>query len=1542
MDDISRRVSALSSTDFRRLQEGLRKSRKLAKKTNDQILARESEPLSPATSYAQERLWFLDQLIADSSVYNVHNVARIKNRLNTRALEQTLNEIVRRHESLRTTFATVDGQPFQVISPTASLELPIVDLRDLPQEGRYDEALRAAAVEAKRPFDLSSGPLFRATLIRLADDDHILLLVMHHIVSDGWSVGVFTREMSTLYQAFSTGKPSPLPELPIQYADFAVWQREWLQGEVLDTQLSYWKQQLEGAPPVLELPTDYPRPAIETFRGGKISTEIPKSLTEALKAMSRREGATLFMTLMAGFQTLLYRYTGQEDVVVGSPIANRNRTEIEGLIGFFVNELVLRADLSGNPSFRELLSRVREAALGAYAHQDLPFEKLVKELQPQRDISRNPLFQVALVNQNAPSERLDLPGLKVTPVEVDTDTAKFDLSLHLWEEADGLKGRWEYGADLFDAATIVRMAGHYNNLLEAVVRDPDQRLSELPILSAQESHQMLVEWNDTEVEYPTDRCIHELFEDQVQRTPDAISVVFEDQQLTYRELNRRANQLAHHLRALGVGPDKPVGICIERSLEMVVGILGTLKAGGAYVPLDPEYPKDRLTFMLDDSRTPVLLTLSTLLDSLPQRENLTVLLDSDKDAIAREDEQNTITGVGSDNLAYVIYTSGSTGVPKGVAVSHSNVVRLFAAAREHFDFAPGETWSLFHSYSFDFSVWELWGSLLHGGRLVVVPVLTAKSPEEFHRLISRERISILNQTPSAYRQLGSLEDRNDREEKWTLSFVILGGEELDLSRFVQLSHSGAQWHTRYVNMYGITETTVHVTYCDVTDIRVSGVRGSVIGTALRDLRTYILDPELNPAPIGVAGELYIAGAGLARGYLNRPDITAERFVPNPFSDVPGTRLYKTGDLARFLRDGNIDFLGRIDRQVKIRGYRIELGEVEAVLEQHPDVQQAVAMVREDIPDEKRLVAYVIPRPQDQGKELSRTAQTEHVAQWRMVFDAIYEQNPQDPEFNISGWNSVLSGLPIPDEDMREWVDQTVERILSLGPRRVLEIACGTGLILFKVAPHCTRYWGTDFSQIALDALKQHLDKSRQDLPQVSLFKKPADDFSGIEKASFDTVILNSVVQYFPDVDYLLRVLRSAVDVVKPGGSIFVGDVRSLPLLEALHTSIQIQQAPDSLPIEQMRQRVQESVNREEELIIDPAFFKALRQTIPKISHVRIQPKRGRSHNELTKFRYDVILHVGVESSPPAGHPWLDWQQEAMTLGTLRQFLASEKPEALGVTSVPNARLSTEVKTSSLLSMDKQYVAVGEIRSALTDTSRNGIDPEDLWRVGRESYAVDISWANSGEDGSYDAVFKQSTNPSGALVTIPSFPEKPIHFDSWSEFSNDPLQARAVRTLVPSLRVFTDSKLPSYMVPQSFVVLRALPRTPNDKVDYQALPSPGHTRPDLERSYVAPRTQLERMVSNIWAEILGIEMVGVHDNFFALGGHSLLATQVISRLRRVLEVEIPLRAIFESPDLKGFVRRIDVPTIQPTGPESFDIHPIPRGRKTLDDLISDLK
>ncbi|MBV9109352.1 MAG: amino acid adenylation domain-containing protein, partial [Gemmatimonadetes bacterium] len=891
-------------------------------------------------SFAQERLWFIDRLEPGGTTYNVPTAWRLGGALDEAALERSLGEIVRRHEALRTTFAEVDGSPVQVIAPFGGFGLPVEDLSGLGQADREAAVRRRVGEEAARPFDLVAGPLFRAALLRLGEEDHVLLLSMHHIVSDGWSMGVLYRELSALYEAYRDGRESPLRELPVQYADYAVWQREQLEGEVLDRQLSYWRERLAGAPELLELPTDHPRPAVQTHRGASVPVELSLELLERLQRLGRSEGATLYMTLLGAFQVLLSKYSGSEDVVVGSPIAGRTRGEVENLIGFFVNTLVLRTDLSGDPSFREVLRRAREVTLGAFEHQELPFEKLVAELQPERSLSHSPLFQVMFTLQNAENRGGALPGVQVSGVDADFASTKFDLSLTLAATTRGLRVALSYSTALFERATIVRMLGHLERVLEQVADDADLRCSELELLAGAERAQVLEEWNRTAADYPRGRCIHQLVEAQAARTPDAVALAQSGEALSYREMDERANRVAHRLIELGVRPEERVGLPLA-GIHAITGLLGIMKAGAAYVPIDPSAPDERIGFILGEAGARVVVADSAAISRPWAAERAVVAMDrpgelSGHPATAPEPR------VGDGHLAYVLYTSGSTGRPKGVLVEHRSVCNLAIALAALHEVGVGDRMLLVAPLHFDGSVAEMFATLVSGAALHVPEGAEMYPGNEQVQLLARERITHTKITPSAL-------DALPFAALPALKVIAAGGEAVTAELV-------ARWAPgrRFLQTYGPTEATVRTAchWCEPDGQR------PPLGPPIANVRMYMLDRALRPLPAGVPGELVVGGVGVTRGYLGRPALTAEKFIPDPFSSEPGARLYRTGDRARWRADGALEFLGRLDEQVKIRGFRIEPGEIAAVLRQHEGVHECAVVAREDA-GEARLVAYVV-------------------------------------------------------------------------------------------------------------------------------------------------------------------------------------------------------------------------------------------------------------------------------------------------------------------------------------------------------------------------------------------------------------------------------------------------------------------------------------------------------------------------------------------------------------------------------------------------------
>ncbi|MDM8560647.1 non-ribosomal peptide synthase/polyketide synthase [Candidatus Parabeggiatoa sp. HSG14] len=1494
-----------------------------------QAVAREGElPLS----FAQERLWFLNQLEPNNPFYNMPIALRLRGSLSVETLKQSLQEIVQRHESLRTTFGAVEGHAVQIISPTLDLPFSVVDCQSFSITEQAEKVQRLITQDAGQPFDLAKGPLIRASLLRVGVAEYVFLLNLHHIISDGWSMGVLIQELTTLYTAFSTGAPSPFSPLPIQYSDFATWQREWFQGTVLEKQLSYWKQQLTGASPLLKLPKDRPRPAVQTFQGGSERIEINKEVAQSLKTLSRENGATLFMTLLAAFAILLYRYSDQDDIVIGSPIANRNRGEMESLIGFFVNTLALRIDLSSTPTFVELLKQVQKTALDAYTYQDLPFEKLVDELQIERDLSQNPLFQVMFALQNAPMEDVGLPGLTSTPIVKQRIASLFDLVFDMWEVDSGLVGVLEYNTDLFDATTIVRMLAHFQTLLAGIAINPKQPISELPLLTEVEKSQLLSKWNGTRKNYPVHKSIHSLFETQVEITPNQVAAVHADQHISYIALNKRANQIAHWLRRIGIKPNDFVGILEERGIDFLAAMLGILKAGSAFLPIDPSYPDDRVQYMVTDSQIHTLITRGVLFDKIATEiEGEDYLHDllcfddskprfSGKTTFIREIEKEPT--VNTDNLneptdiAYMLYTSGSTGLPKGTMVRHNGAVNHIYAEFDELAFHQNTAFLQSAPSSSDISVWQFLAPILIGGHTVIVDFETICDPVKLFKVIKKQQVTLIELVPVVMQGVLEHIAQLPKEEQTlpALEWAMVTGEAVSPALVNQWLQTYP--NIKLVNAYGPTEAADDICQA-VLDKPLSAKQLNVpIGKPIANLSLYVLDRHLKLQPIGVYGEICVSGIGVGAGYWRNEERTRANFVNNPYADeLHGETIYRTGDLGRWLPDGSLEFIGRLDHQVKIRGFRIELGEIEGVLSQYPAVRETIVIDREDEeqPGDKRLVAYLIANMQGEGLQAQiKELHTEQVSLWQDLHEDSYGDAPShdDPTFNIIGWDSTYTGQQLPDEVMHERVDTTIDRILSLQPENVLEIGCGTGLLMYRIVPHCKNFVGTDLSSVALKRLEDSKSSVKiNGLKDVTLLQKMADDFEGFETDTFDTLVMNSVVQYFPSIDYLLQVLKGSFTVVKTGGSIFIGDVRSLPLIKAYHASVQFSKAEDSVTQLELEQHIRKQMVQEQELAIAPAFFIALKTHFPQISHVEIQPEHGVFHNEMTRFRYDVILHLkeGENRKEERELAWLDWSEKPLSLSDIRQRLVEKQPPYLALRHVANARLSTENKVLDWLVNAASTETVAQLRDSLSTFESKDVDPEKLWQLTQElPYDIHINCSVDRTDGSYDVIFRHhASRENYSLVFEPIIHSlsKPLPITpDWNEYTNNPLQEKFTRKLLPQLRGFLKEKLPQHMIPTDFVFLETFPLMPNGKVDREALPAPDTSRNILTEGYIAPSNPIEEGLATIWAEVLGLEKIGIHDNFFELGGHSLKATQVISRIHKDLGIEIAVRDMFNLPTI----------------------------------------
>jgi len=1430
-------------------------------------------PLAPM----QQGMLFHTVYERESGIYFEQSVFTLEGELDVASFERAWQFLVDRHPILRSSFIWDLEKPLQVVHREVAIKIHKQDWRDQSPDRHGPQLQQYLTEDRRRGFDLSTAPLIRLALFRNADTTYKFVFSRHHIVLDRWSRSIVLKEVFESYESLCAGREPKLDQLR-PYGDYI----SWVTDQPLEDAESYWRAALAGFTVPTPMAIDQ-KPVNTASQGREFADEriqLSEQSTARLSEFARAHKLTLSTLMQGAWALLLSTYAREQDVLFGVTVSGRSATisGIESMVGLFINTLPLRVKLSRDSKVLSWLESLQEQQ---FTLQQYEYCSLL-DIQSWGEVPRGtPLFETILVFENLPvniGSKTANGNLKVQSDRSYGSATGYPLTL-LAMPGHRFALQLVYDCARFDSETVSRMLTHLETVLEELVLDPERELSEISVLRSEEKQRLLSDWNQTGTDYDKDVCVHQLIERQATLRPTAIAATFGDRKLTYAELNARANQLARHLRALGVGPESLVGICVERSLEMLVGVLGILKAGGAYVPLDPTFPAERLAFMIDDSDLTVLLTQESLLAELPATRAKLVVLDVEADLINQNSEENFANIVTADNLAYVIYTSGSTGKSKGVEVGHRALTNFLFSVQQEPGLSSDDVLLAVTTLSFDIAGLELYLPLISGARVAIVESEVAADGIQLKEKISAA--TVMQATPATWQMLINAGWLGQPGLK-----VLCGGEALSRELANELLTRGVTlW-----NMYGPTETTIWSTTC-----RLEKDSPITVGRPIANTQVYLLDEHHQPVPIGVAGELHVGGDGLARGYLNRPQLTAEKFIPNPFSEEPDARLYRTGDLARYLANGEIEYLGRIDHQVKIRGFRIELGEIESVLRQHEAVRESVVLACEDVEGDRRLVAYVIPERRQRDVAVNDASQTEQVSSWQNVWDSTYTETaaPVDPAFNITGWNSSYTGEPIPSAQMREWVDQTVERILSLRPQRVLEIGCGTGLLLSRLAPHCVHYHGSDLSKTALDKLRQQLSGPQQN---VTLTQQTADDFTGINAQSFDTVILNSVVQYFPSVDYFVRVLEGACKCLKPGGSIFIGDLRSLPLLRVLHTSVELYTAPESLPVSELQRRVQKRIAQEKELVIDPALFTFLRSQLPQISYVNVQLKRGGYHNELSKFRYDVTLRVGGEPVRRVDQPWLDWQNEALHLENIRQILTTTTPEILAIKGVPDARLESDFKALILFEAESNLQTSGELRAALTNNTQ-GIEPEEFWALGKDlPYEVELTWAGPAGEGSFDVVLRKRSTP---YVEIVSQPDRSID-GPIQKYANDPLFAKEVQTLQAELKQLLARQLPEYMRPSDFMFLDAFPLTPNGKVNRSALPAPGQSRPELEQPYVAPRNAIEKQLASIWSEVLKKERVGIKDNFFEIGGHSLLATQVVSRIRQQFKLELPLRSLFESP------------------------------------------
>ena len=1464
-----------------------------------------SENLEIPLSYTQQRLWFLYQLDPLSSAYNVPMAFHLKGPIKYKILQESIRIIVQRHEILRTRISYSGGIPRQTFDEDFQIPISIILLESICESTSNFNISAFINNEVQTPFDLSSPPLLRIKLIQIASEEHILIITMPHIVSDGWSMGIFLQELEVIYNSLLFNKQPELSELSIQYSDFSQWQQSQFQAAEFEKQKNYWNNKLSGELPILNFPIDHSRPNIQTFCGAHKSFTLPNRLSTELRQLSRKEDCSLFMTLLTGFVLLLKIYTNQDDFIIGTLISSRNVSVLENLIGPFVNTLALRIDINDNLSFKELLENIRKVAMEAYTNQDVPIDQIINHIGLQRDPSRNPLYQTMFIMENPQTSTPNLFGINFTPLDIEGAGSTLDITLSITDTNNNLQGDFEYNTDLFDAETINRMLVHYQTILEGMVANPDQRVEEVPILSEAELQLQLIDWNNSKQEFPQDKCYHELFEAQVKQTPDAIAVSFDDSALSYQELNFRSNQLAHHLQSLGAGPDVVISLLAERGIDLLTAILATFKAGSAYCPLEPLHPQARILQILQQSKSHLVLaskkfetTLSQVVENIPINERPSICYIEDLLQIPQS-EDNLSIDVTPRHLAYVIYTSGSTGSPKGAMVEHRGMVNHIYAKIDALQLTQADIIAQTASQCFDISVWQFLSMLVIGGQVRIISDSVTRDPRELLFQIDQGKISILEIVPSLLSAiLDILESTSSNQTLTALRWLILTGEALqpELSR---------RWLNQYpqiplLNAYGPTECSDDVSHYKIYQAPSEDKIRTLIGRPISNTQLYILDKTLSPVPIGVYGQLYVGGVGVGRGYLGDPVRTSEVFIPDPFSREAGSRLYKTGDLAKYLPDGNLDFLGRIDHQVKIRGFRIELGEIEAVLQKHPGVHECLITTQEDESKNKHLVAYIVPNSKNVN---SNENNNEQIAAWRETFNSNYNENATSDDFrlNTSTWNNSYDNQPFSDDEMEEWASSIANQIIDLNPKRVLEIGCGTGLILFRVAQVSEEYWGTDISEKALNYIQSKL--SDQEKQKIHLSQRDANNFHDLDADSFDCVILASVTQYFPSNEYLLQVLENAIRIVKPGGFLFLADIRNLNWLNLYHTSVQLFQSIDSISNKQLNNLIMNRIYKEKELLIDPCFFQKLRQHFSKISNVQVNLKKGEFKNELTKYRYDVILHIRKEN--PFTTDLLNWENEDLSEEKIRQLLSSTNKKSIGISNIPNAHLYNDAIANDLIKNENEQISASQIRTKISNLQDSGIDPELLQKIAAElSFKFTATLSKFDTDYTFTAIFiKENSQSVLEDITFIDLNQSTVNTEPWSQYTNNPLQVYESDALTPQLISYLHQALPEYMVPSCFVYFDKFPLLSNGKINLEALPKFNRETLLTRDLNEEPRDITEQKLTKIWMDLLSTSYVGKRDNFFEIGGHSLLAARLTAKIEKEFGQKLSLNLIFLNPTIE---------------------------------------
>jgi non-ribosomal peptide synthetase component F/SAM-dependent methyltransferase len=1457
------RLASLSATQ-RTVLDRLLADRGLAAPALDGI-TRQADRSSFPLSFAQQRIWFFNRLQPDSTLYNIAGSARLVGRVDVDVLRRSIEEVVRRHEVVRTTYHLEENRPVQRVNAPSPVPLPVVDLGGLPDEERQERLRELYRTEVSRPFDLERDQFLRPMLVRLDADRHVLVLSQHHIATDGWSLGVLLGELSVLYRAFATGWSPPLPELPLQYGDFAAWQRRWLSGSTLERQLDYWRRQLAEAP-LLDLPPARARPLTRSWDGDSVPCRLPAPLVQRLRRLGDSERATLYMVLVAAFAVVASRWSGQEDVVVGAPVANRNRPEIENLIGCFVNTLPLRLTVPAGVTFRQLLASVRQVCLDGYANQDVPFDKIVEAVNPERAASAaTPLVRHMLGLHNTPQPALELPDLQVELVGLNTGKARFDLELELYSEGEGIGGIVWFAVELFSRGLVTRLVDSLATVLDAAAGDPDTPVARLPLVPAAPAP----EAGSAAARTADARAMLDAIEIRAGETPEAVAVQGAGT-LTYRELSDRASRLAGYLRDRGAGPEQPVVVCLPPSPARVVAFLAVARLGAVHVAVDPARPDDQIAEVLRGSAAAVVITHSAL-PAAARAGARACPLDGDAAAIEVHRPAHPRDPIAPAAVALLIWSGG-----RAVAVTYAGLCGQVRQLAHDCQLAPGAT--VVVAGAVEGAAWpaEVLWSLAGGARLLLPDAGQAGDAGRLRRLLEEQRATVACLPALTLSEL--VAGARTSPPPATLAHVFAGGEP----RWPALVDRSRR---------ALPEAAVHFRYGPADAPTAITATGAADAVAAVGSRLAILDEYGQLVPEGACGELCLGGDQLPRGFWRRPGETAAAFVPDPVR--PGERLLRTGELATFSPEEGLCLLGGVADRMLVGGHLVSTGEVRAVLETHPAVDRAVVRRRPG----GDLIAYLSVADHTAG-----TAGTGDRARWRKHFERAYLERPaqDDAALNPSGWTSPHTGRYLSDAELREWSDATLRRVAELAPRRVIEIGCRTGPLLFRLAPRCESYCGIDPSANALAHIEQHRDRLAGKADSVRLLRRAPDDLAGIADGSVDLVVLSSLAQYFPSVGYLRMAIREALRVVAPGGSVVLTDVRSAPLEHArrladLHTRL-----PATAPLAQLQATATQQAQAERELLLDPVLFRLLADQVPGIAEVSVLARAWRHCNELSTLRYDVVLRAGERGSLPEGIDWVDRCPEDCLPETLRARLLAGAGTPVGLRGLADPRVAAEVRLAELVSR-RAVSTVGELGEALRAAqAAPGLDPAGLAELAAEhGHGVTVGVGLDGRPGTLDVVFRPLTD---GRTSLPA-PGPALPTGALGDYANAPELAAAAAEALPRIEAHLRERLADHQRPAHLLVVRRWALGHDDRIDPSVLPAPDAPRASAQREeHEEPRTEMERVIARIWSEVLGLEQVGVRDDFFALGGHSLMGAEVVDRIREICEVDIPLGQMFAAPTI----------------------------------------